>query len=82
MQIRRDLLRTGVWLAASVSMMRSIEAVARPDRITSATLFVAVAALGEAIIGNQLRKMIGREREAVRMLIGSLLPLVLDPPRD
>jgi AcrR family transcriptional regulator len=49
------------------------------ERITSATLFVVVAALGDAIIGNQLRKMVGREREAVRMLIGSMLPLVLDP---
>lgn len=51
------------------------------ERITSATLFVAVAALGDAIIGNQLRKMVGREREAVRKLIGSLLSLVLDPHR-
>lgn len=51
------------------------------ERITSATLFVAVAALGDAIIGNQLRKMVGRERDAVRKIIGSLLPLVLDPHR-
>lgn len=51
------------------------------ERITSATLFVSVAALGDAIIGNQLRKMVGRERDAVRKLIGSLLPLVLDPQR-
>ena len=50
------------------------------ERITSATLFVTVAALGDAIIGNQLRKMVGREREAVRNLMGTLLPLVLDPP--
>jgi AcrR family transcriptional regulator len=49
------------------------------ERITSATLFVVVAALGDAIIGNQLRKMVGREREAVRTLIGSLLPAVLNP---
>jgi TetR/AcrR family transcriptional regulator, repressor for neighboring sulfatase len=49
------------------------------ERITSATLFVAVAALGDAIIGNQLRKMVGREREAVRTLIRSMLPRVLDP---
>ena len=48
------------------------------ERITSATLFVTVAALGDAIIGNQLRKMVGREREAVRKMIGSLLPVVLD----
>lgn len=51
------------------------------ERITSATLFVTVAALGDAIIGNQLRQMVGREREAVRTLMGTLLPLVLDPPR-
>jgi len=52
------------------------------ERITSATLFVVVAALGDAIIGNQLRKMVGRERDAVRKLIGSMLPLVLDPHRS
>ncbi|MET0536251.1 MAG: TetR/AcrR family transcriptional regulator [Steroidobacter sp.] len=51
------------------------------ERITAATLFVAVAGLGDAIIGNQLRKMVGRERDAVRNLIGSLLPLVLYPHR-
>lgn len=51
------------------------------ERVTSATLFVTMAALGDAIIGNQLRKMVGRERDAVRKLIGSLLPVVLDPQR-
>jgi AcrR family transcriptional regulator len=51
------------------------------ERITSATLFVAVAAMGDAMIGNRLSKMVGREREVVRLLIGSLFPLVLDPPR-
>jgi TetR/AcrR family transcriptional regulator, repressor for neighboring sulfatase len=55
------------------------KAVTIHERLTSATLFVVVAALGDAIIGNQLRKMVGREREAVRMMIGSLLPMVLDP---
>lgn len=51
------------------------------ERVTSATLFVTVAALGDAIIGNELRKMVGREREAVRKLMGALLPAVLDPHR-
>jgi hypothetical protein len=51
------------------------------ERVTSATLFVTVAALGDAIIGNELRKMVGRERETVRKLIGTLLPLVLDSHR-
>ena len=43
-----------------------------------ATLFVTMAALGDAIIGNQLRKMVGRERDAVRKIIGRLLPVVLE----
>ncbi|HEY5759579.1 MAG TPA: TetR/AcrR family transcriptional regulator [Steroidobacter sp.] len=47
------------------------------ERVTSATLFVTVAALGDAIIGNELRKMVGRERDAVRKLMGALLPAVL-----
>jgi AcrR family transcriptional regulator len=49
------------------------------ERVTSATLFVTVAALGDAIIGNELRKMVGRERETVRKLMGTLLPAVLAP---
>jgi TetR/AcrR family transcriptional regulator, repressor for neighboring sulfatase len=53
------------------------DAAAIHQRVTSATLFVTVAALGDAIIGNELRKMVGREREAVRKLMGALLPAVL-----
>ena len=48
------------------------------QRVTSATLFVTMAALGDAIIGNHLRRMVGRERDAVRKIIGALLPLVVD----
>jgi AcrR family transcriptional regulator len=48
------------------------------ERVTSATLFVTMAALGDAIIGNPLRRMVGRERDAVRKIIGSLLPLVAE----
>jgi TetR/AcrR family transcriptional regulator, repressor for neighboring sulfatase len=57
-------------------------AVSVHERITSATLFVVVAALGDAIIGNQLSNMVGRDRETLRALIGSLLPLVLNPQKD
>ena len=52
------------------------------ERVTSATLFVTMAALGDAIIGQQLRKMIGRERDAVRKIISALLPLVIEPQRS
>lgn len=48
------------------------------QRITSATLFVTTAALGDAILGNPLRRMVGRERDAVRQMIGALLPIVLE----
>ncbi len=48
------------------------------ERVTSATLFVTMAALGDAIIGNHLRRMVGRERDAVRKIIGRLLPIVLE----
>lgn len=51
-------------------------------RVTSATLFVTMAALGDAIIGNHLRKMVGREREAVRDIIAALLPIVLERSRE
>jgi TetR/AcrR family transcriptional regulator, repressor for neighboring sulfatase len=37
-----------------------------------------MAALGDAIIGNDLRRMVGRERDAVRKIIGALLPLVVE----
>jgi AcrR family transcriptional regulator len=52
------------------------------ERVSSATLFVTVAALGDAIIGNQMRRMVGRERDAVRKIIGALLPLLIDHPQS
>jgi AcrR family transcriptional regulator len=55
-----------------------VDAVHVHERVTSATLFVTMAALGDAIIGNPLRRMVGRERDAVRRIIGSLLPLVVE----
>jgi AcrR family transcriptional regulator len=64
------------------SVERSADAAAGAEsvhrRVTSATLFVTMAALGDAIIGNHLRKMVGREREAVRDIIAALLPIVLE----
>jgi len=52
------------------------------ERVTSATLFVTMAALGDAIIGNQMRRMVGRERDAVRKIIGALLPLLIESHRS
>jgi TetR/AcrR family transcriptional regulator, repressor for neighboring sulfatase len=52
------------------------------ERLTSATLLVTVAAFGDAVIGDSLRQMVGREREAVRRIVGNLLPLLVTPPHN
>jgi TetR/AcrR family transcriptional regulator, repressor for neighboring sulfatase len=63
--------------------IRNIERGADPargdvhERLTSATLLVAVAAFGDTLIGDALRQMVDREREAVRRMIGRLLPLIV-----
>jgi hypothetical protein len=48
-------------------------------RVTSATLLVTIAAFGDAVIGDNLRSMVGRERSAVRGIIADLLPFLLAP---
>lgn len=47
------------------------------QRITSITLLVTMTAFGDAVIGDNLRSMVGRERNAVRKLIGDLLPYLM-----
>jgi AcrR family transcriptional regulator len=50
------------------------EATAMHRRFTSTTLFVVMTAFGDAIIGDVLRKMVDRERDTVRNVVGELLP--------
>ena len=52
------------------------------ERVTSATLFVTMAALGDAIIGDDLRRMVGRERDAVRQIIAAFLPRIVEGRTD
>lgn len=52
------------------------------ERITSATLLVTLAAFGDALIGENLRGMVGREPRAVRTIVGKLLPYILVPGLD
>jgi AcrR family transcriptional regulator len=63
--------------------LRNVEAGAIASRnahehITSASLLVTLAAFGDAVIGESLGAMIGRERKAMRSIIASLLPIVLN----
>jgi AcrR family transcriptional regulator len=41
---------------------------------TTSMLFMVITAFGDAIIGDTMRKMVDRERDAVRNLVGELLP--------
>jgi AcrR family transcriptional regulator len=43
------------------------------ERVTTATLLVTIAAFGDALIGDQLRTMVGRERTAVRSITAAML---------
>jgi hypothetical protein len=44
------------------------------QRVTSAVIFVALLAFGDAIIGAPLETMLGRERQAARKIAAQLLP--------
>lgn len=46
----------------------------RRQRVTSAVIFVALMAFGDAIIGSPLESMLGRERQAARKIAAQLLP--------
>lgn len=47
------------------------------EKITSALLFIALSAFGDAVIGAPLRGMLGREPDAVRKIVAQLLPSFL-----
>lgn len=51
------------------------------ERVTTATLLVTIAAFGDALIGDHLRNMVGRERTAVRAITAEMLSYYVPPPR-
>ncbi|HTO41118.1 MAG TPA: TetR family transcriptional regulator [Rhizomicrobium sp.] len=61
-------------------LVRAIEELAPENsdevraRVTSAVIFVALMAFGDAIIGAPLETMLGRERQAGRKIAAQLLP--------
>lgn len=44
------------------------------DQLSSAVLFIAVSAFGDALIGGPLRDMLGQEDDASRKIVAGLLP--------
>jgi hypothetical protein len=52
------------------------------QRVTSAILLVSLSAVGDAIIGDLLRKMVDRDRDALREIVTDALHGIHnDPPR-
>jgi len=47
------------------------------NRITSAVLFIALCAFGDAVIGAPLRDMLGRDEDSARKIVARLLPSFL-----
>ncbi|MDR3512573.1 MAG: TetR/AcrR family transcriptional regulator [Caulobacteraceae bacterium] len=47
------------------------------SRITAAVLFMALSAFGDAVIGEPLRAMLGRDADSTRRMVARLLPTFL-----
>lgn len=66
--------------------LHNVEDVAGEDeqavhqRISTATLLVTIAAFGDALIGDSLRDMVGRERTAMRSITAAMLAHVVKRP--
>jgi AcrR family transcriptional regulator len=78
--LSNKLAHLGQMQKAIVDLVKAIEEIA-PDksdemhaRVTSAVIFVALMAFGDAIIGAPLETMLGRERQAGRKIAAQLLP--------
>jgi AcrR family transcriptional regulator len=50
----------------------------RRRRISSALLFITLCAFGDAMIGEPLRQMVGRDPESVRRIAAHLMPNLID----
>jgi len=52
------------------------------QRVTSAILLVTLSAAGDAIIGEQLRKMVDRDRSAIREIVTDMLHVIHGDPAE
>lgn len=52
------------------------------ERVTTATLLVTIAAFGDALIGEHLSKMVGRERTAIRAITAAMLAHYVPTPQS
>ncbi len=78
--LSNKLAHLGQMQEAITDLVRAIEEKPPPpendahQRVTSAVIFVALMAFGDAIVGAPLETMLGRERQAARKIAAQLLP--------
>jgi len=69
-----EVVRTYIAHVEEGSPVDASQAADMHRRFTTSILFLVIAAFGDAILGDVLRKMVDRERVAVRNVVSELLP--------
>ena len=78
--LSNKLAHLGQMQKAVLDLVKAIKEITPDDapethqRVTSAVIFVALMAFGDAIVGAPLETMLGRERQAARIIAAQLLP--------
>jgi len=71
-----DVVRSYIEHVEQGAHVDAVHAAELHRRFTTATLFVVIAAFGDAIIGDVMHKMVDRERETVRNVVREFLPQI------
>ena len=65
-------------LVKAIEERAQVEGEAAHRRVTSAVLLIALCAFGDSVIGDPLRDMLGRDKEAARRVTARLLPVFFE----
>lgn len=65
-------------LVKAIQERAQAEGEAAHRRITSAVLLIALCAFGDSVIGDPLREMLGRDKDAARRVTARLLPVFFE----
>lgn len=65
-------------LVKAIEDRAQVEGEAAHRRITSAVLLISLCAFGDSVIGDPLREMLGRDKDAARRVTARLLPVFFE----
>lgn len=65
-------------LVKAIEERAQVEGEAAHRRVTSAVLLIALCAFGDSVIGDPLREMLGRDKDAARRVTARLLPVFFE----